>query len=100
MEEIINTMEEVIKTLDEVVDLVNDLTEEVTTLKRDNQRLKEMIYLFCKRQTIPVQTLEGGQRKMVDNYCNEWRREWLEQMRGQPTADEIARVFGGKKDGD
>lgn len=66
--------------IDAVIDLLNDTMEEVAILKRDNQRLKEMMYLFCKRQTIPIQTLEGGQRKMVDKYINEWRAEWMKQM--------------------
>lgn len=69
--------------IDAVIDLLNDTMEEVAILKRDNQRLKEMIYLFCKRQIIPIQTLEGGQRKMVDKYINEWRAEWIKQMGGE-----------------
>ncbi len=69
--------------IDAVIDLLNDTMEEVAILKRDNQRLKEMMYLFCKRQTIPIQTLEGGQRKMVDKYINEWRAEWMKQMEGE-----------------
>jgi len=66
--------------IDAVIDLLIDTMEEVAILKRDNQMLKEMMYLFCKRQTIPIQTLEGGQRKMVDKYINEWRAEWMKQM--------------------
>lgn len=73
--------------IDAVIDLLNDTMEEVAILKRDNQRLKEMIYLFCKRQTIPIQTLEGGQRKMVDKYINEWRAEWMKQMEGGKSGD-------------
>lgn len=67
--------------IDAVIDLLNDTMEEVAILKRDNQMLKEMMYLFCKRQTIPIQTLEGGQRKMVDKYINEWRAEWIKQIK-------------------
>ncbi len=73
--------------IDAVIDLLNDTMEEVAILKRDNQRLKEMMYLFCKRQTIPIQTLEGGQRKMVDKYINEWRTEWMKQMEGGKSGD-------------
>lgn len=73
--------------IDAVIDLLNDTMEEVAILKRDNQRLKEMMYLFCKRQTIPIQTLEGGQRKMVDKYINEWREEWMKQMEGGKSGD-------------
>lgn len=73
--------------IDAVIDLLNDTMEEVAILKRDNQMLKEMMYLFCKRQTIPIQTLEGGQRKMVDKYINEWRTEWMKQMEGGKSGD-------------
>lgn len=73
--------------IDAVIDLLNDMMEEVAILKRDNQMLKEMMYLFCKRQTIPIQTLEGGQRKMVDKYINEWRAEWMKQMEGGKSGD-------------
>lgn len=80
-------MEGIIEEIDTVIDLLNDTMEEVAILKRDNQRLKEMIYLFCKMQTIPIQTLEGGQRKMVDKYINEWRAEWMKQMEGGKSGD-------------